>query len=500
ALTRAFSQYFLLANAAEQVYRVRALQERPTEESWVPRTVRAVAEELGAKGLQEAVDSLDVRLIFTAHPTEASRRAVLTKLRRISDILGVDTEEGSAERRRQDRDLAELIETLWQTDELRRQRPTPQDEARNALYYLRQIFRQTMPEMLDGLREELRAHGADLRSDQVPLRFGSWIGGDRDGNPFVTAEVTRDVLKLQAETSIDLAIEVVSDLILELSVSSELTGVDEQLQQSLAEDLAHESEVDRVQQELYQQEPYRLKLGAMRAKLQATRERIRSGEGHVHGKDYGDSAELQADFDMLRDALRRHGGERAADGALAIAQQVLAASGLNLATLDVREHSEKHHEVLARLFDRVGELDRPYSELSRAERTTVLGRELGSRRPLVGSAITEDESILDDATRTTYNVFREIRDAHRLYGTSVIETYIISMTHGADDVLAAALLAREAGLVSIPGGEENRADIGFVPLLEEVSELRHAGEILDELLSDASYREIVRLRGDRQEV
>ena len=113
-------------------------------------------------------------------------------------------------------------------------------------------------------------------------------------------------------------------------------------------------------------------------------------KGHVHGKDYGDSAELQADFEVLRDALRRHGGVRAADGALAIAQQVLAASGLNLATLDVREHSEKHHEVLARLFDRVGELDRPYTELSRAERTTVLGRELGSRRPLVGSAITED--------------------------------------------------------------------------------------------------------------
>ncbi|QNN83484.1 phosphoenolpyruvate carboxylase [Brachybacterium sp. Z12] len=500
ALTRAFSQYFLLANAAEQVYRVRALQERPSAESWMPRTVRAVHEELGAEGLQAAVDSLDVRLIFTAHPTEASRRAVLTKLRRISDILGVDTEEGTAERRRQDRDLAELIETLWQTDELRRQRPTPQDEARNALYYLRQIFRQTMPEMLDGLREELRAHGADLRSDQVPLRFGSWIGGDRDGNPFVTAEVTRDVLKLQAETSIDLAIEVVADLILELSVSSELTGADEQLQESLAADLSHESDVDRVQQEMYREEPYRLKLGAMRSKLQATRERIRSGKGHVHGQDYGDSAELQADFEVLRGALRRHGGVRAADGALAIAQQVLAASGLNLATLDVREHSEKHHEVLARLFDRVGELDRPYTELSRAERTTVLGRELGSRRPLVGSAISEDPSILDDPTRTTYNVFREIRDAHRLYGTSVIETYIISMTHGADDVLAAALLAREAGLVSIAGGEKNRADIGFVPLLEEVSELRHAGEILDELLSDPSYRELVRLRGDRQEV
>jgi phosphoenolpyruvate carboxylase len=500
ALTRAFTQYFLLANAAEQVYRVRALDERPSAESWVPRTVRAVHEELGAQGLQQAVDSLDVRLVFTAHPTEASRRAVLTKLRRISDLLGEETEEGTAERRRQDRDLAELIETLWQTDELRRSRPTPQDEARNALYYLRQIVRQTMPEMLDDLREELRAHGADLRAGQVPLRFGSWIGGDRDGNPFVTAEVTRDVLRLQAEAAIDVSLEIISDLILELSVSSELTGEDETLRESLAEDLSHETEVDRTQQELYREEPYRLKLGAMRAKLRATRERIRSGEAHVHGADYGDSAELQEDFQVLREALRRHGGRRAADGALAIAQQVLAASGLNLATLDVREHSEKHHEVVARLFDRVGELDRPYAELDRAERTAVLSRELGSRRPLVGSAITEDESILDADTRTTYGVFREIRDAHRLYGTSVIETYIISMTHGADDVLAAALLAREAGLLDLTGGEEKRADIGFVPLLEEVSELRHAGEILDELLSDPSYREIVRLRGDRQEV
>ncbi|AXK44328.1 phosphoenolpyruvate carboxylase [Brachybacterium saurashtrense] len=500
ALTRAFTQYFLLANAAEQVYRVRALDERPSAESWVPRTVRAVHEVLGAEGLQQAVDSLDVRLVFTAHPTEASRRAVLTKLRRISDILGVETEEGTVERRRQDRDLAELIETLWQTDELRRQRPTPQDEARNALYYLRQIFRQTMPGMLDDLREELREHGADLGDGQVPLRFGSWIGGDRDGNPFVTAQVTREVLQLQAETALDFAIEVVEDLILELSVSSELAGDDEELRAGIAEDLSHNPEVDALQQELYNEEPYRLKLGAMRSKLRATQERIRSGAAHEHGRDYGDSDELQDDFRAMRDALRRHGGERAADGALAIAQQVLAASGLNLATLDVREHSEKHHDVLARLFDRVGELDRPYTELDRTERTTVLGRELGSRRPLVGSAITEDESILDDATRTTYNVFREIRDAHRLYGTSVIETYIISMTHGADDVLAAALLAREAGLLSLAGSEESRADISFVPLLEEVSELRHAGEILDELLSDPSYRELVRLRGDRQEV
>ncbi|MGP9708510.1 phosphoenolpyruvate carboxylase [Brachybacterium sp. AOP42-C2-15] len=500
ALTRAFAQYFLLANAAEQVYRVRSLRERPASESWVPRTVAAVHESVGAEGLQEAVDSLDVRLIFTAHPTEASRRAVLTKLRKISDILENDTEDGTPERRRQDHLLSELIESLWQTDELRRQRPTPQDESRNVLYYLTQLYRQTMPGFLDDLREELRAHGADLRERQVPLRFGSWIGGDRDGNPFVTAEVTREVLQLQAETAVELAIDVVSELIGDLSISSEMTGQDEELRASIDADLAFESEVDEVQQRMFEQEPYRLKLGTMRAKLKATGERIRTGEPHVHGKDYYDSEELQDDFSILRGALNRHGGRRAADGAIAVAQQVLAGSGLNLAVLDVREHSEKHHEVLARLFDRVGELDRPYMELSREERTKVLAAELASRRPLVGTALAEDETILDDATRTTYKVFGEIRDAHRQYGQSSIETYIVSMTHGADDILAVALLAREAGLVTLPGGDQNRSDISFAPLLEEVAELRHAGEILDEMLSDPSYREIVRLRGDLQEV
>ena len=500
ALTRAFTQYFLLANAAEQVYRVRAMNERPGSESWIPRTIRAVVEQRGSEALQQAVDALDVRLVFTAHPTEASRRAVLTKLRRISELLETDTAEGSRERRRQDMDLAEVIESLWQTDELRRERPTPQDEARNALWYLREIHRHTMPDMLDDFREELREHGADLPARAVPLRFGTWIGGDRDGNPYVTAEVTREVLQLQADSALDIAIEALTGLIAELSVSSVLTGEDEQLRESLNADLALDTRITEVERSLYEQEPYRLKLGAMRAKLEATRERLHSGSAHEPCRDYRDGHELLDDLDVVRDALRRHRGVKAADGALAIIELVLAGSGLNLATMDIREHAEKHHEVLARLFDRVGELGRPYAELDRAERTRVLSAELGSRRPLAGSAITEDPTILDDATRTTYDVFREIREAHRRYGTQVIETYIVSMTRGVDDILAVALLAREAGLVDLTGPGEHRADIGFVPLLETVEELRHAGEILDGLLSDPSYREIVRLRGDRHEI
>jgi phosphoenolpyruvate carboxylase len=498
-LTRAFSHYFLLANAAEQVYRVRAIKETSGNDSWIPATVREIGEKLGPEALQHAVDSLDIELVFTAHPTEASRRAVLAKLRLLSDVLADETEEGTPERRRQDTKIAEIVELLWQTDELRGNQPTPQDESRNALYYLRNLYRFTVPAFIDGLREELQQYGVDLSEGAAPLRFGTWMGGDRDGNPFVTAPVTREVLALQAEAAIDTAVELVTGLLQNLSVSSTLTGEDDELRASLAQDFEVSTLVPLDQQDLFENEPYRLKLGSIRGKLEATRQRLRNGGEHVHGRDYLTIDEVQADLTVVREALRRHRGSRAADGSVATLQHVLAGIGLSLATLDVREHSEKHHELLARMFDRLGELDQPYLRLSRPERTRVLAKELAGKRPMFGTSALDDDAVLDPATRVTYSVFTEIRDAHRRYGTDVIQTYIVSMTHGVDDILAVALLAREAGIVDL-GGDTHRADLDFAPLLETVEELRHAGEILDGLLGDPSYREIVRLRGDRQEI
>ena len=498
-LTRAFAEYFLLANAAEQTFRIKVIGDKEPAESWVPRAISRIYDAVGLEGLQKTVDSLDIRLVFTAHPTEAQRRAVLTKLRRVSEIVETETEEGSEERARQDRELASVMESIWLTDELRRVQPTPLDEARNVMWYLRSLYTDTLPDVITASRDELERYGAHLPEDAVPIRFGSWIGGDRDGNPYVTADVTADVLRLQSSTAIDIAVWFVNRAMLSLSISSRLSGDDAALLASLEEDFRFPDLVDEDSRALYAEEPYRLKLGAIRSKLNNTKERITTEAEHIPGHDYATGSEIQAEFQLLRDALRRHGAERVADGLLATAQQIIHGMGLGLVILDVREHSEKHFELLNELFNRFGGLDTDYASLSREERTALLGRELASARPLAPALINTDDSPLTESSQKTFEVFRAIRQAHKIYGTDAITTYLVSMTHGPDDILSVALLAREAGIIDLESAEK-RADLGLAPLLEEVPELRRAGEILDTLLSDPSYREIVRLRGNRQEV
>ncbi|RNL49993.1 phosphoenolpyruvate carboxylase [Arthrobacter oryzae] len=493
-LVRAFAFYFHLANAAEQVHRVRGLRTRQEKDGWLAKAVADIVEQAGAATLQGVVNALDVRPIFTAHPTEASRRSVLDKIRKLSDVLAVATNEGTSARRRQDRQLAEVIDQMWQTDELRQVRPTPVDEARNAIYYLTGILSDAMPEMLADFSGLLGEHGVTLPEDKAPIRFGSWIGGDRDGNPNVTAAVTREILQIQNQHAVRIGIGLVDGLISVLSNSTALAGADQELLDSIAVDLKHLPGLDRRVLELNAQEPYRLKLTCIKAKLMNTARRVGAGAPHEPGRDYSATAELLAELGLLERSLRHHQAALAADGALARVRRAIASFGLHLATLDIREHADHHHDAVGQLMDRLGGPGVRYAELSRAERLEVLGSELASRRPLSGHPIK-----LDGVADATYDVFREIRRSLRTYGPDVIETYIISMTRGADDVLAAAVLAREAGLVSL-FGEAPYAKIGFAPLLETVEELRASAEIVDRLLSDPSYRELVRLRGDLQEI
>jgi phosphoenolpyruvate carboxylase len=497
-LVRAFSAYFHLANVTEQSHRGRELaRRRASSGGWLDEFARLARErEVPVAEIAEAAEHLAVRPVFTAHPTEAARRSILSKLRAVADLLDQEAATfsavGGAVSPRTNRRLAEVIDVLWQTDELRLERPEPADEARNAVYYLADLYAEAAPEVLSDLRDTLAGLGAELPATARPLTFGTWIGGDRDGNPYVSADVTMQVLTIQHEHGIRGAERAVARLAEELSVSGRVATVSQELSDSVAADLDRLPEVESRYLRVNAEEPYRLKIRCVQAKLANTRARLARGVAHEPGRDYLGARELVADLEVMQRSLREHRGELIADGRVGDLIRAVSAFGLQLATMDIREHADAHHAVLGVLFDRLGELPGPYASLDRPARRELLVRELAGRRPLAGV-----DPALDSGTEKTFGVFTMIREAFERFGPDVVESYIVSMTRGADDLIAAVLLAREAGLVDVHSGQ---ARIGFVPLLEQVAELKSAGAILDDLLSVPAYRSLVAARGDVQEV
>ena len=479
SLVRAFSNYFNLANVAEQVNRSKILSEaHKSGGSWLSKTVDNIlqaqkdSKDFNAKDLQTWIDNFSVRPVFTAHPTEAARRSVLSKMTTIAELLEQPDSQLKTQR------LAEAIDLLWQTDELRLGRPEPLDEAVNSIYYLNELLLETVPEVLAQFKNEVKRLGVDLSLTARPLSFGTWIGGDRDGNPNITAEVTKAAILLQNSHFIRTVSEHLDELKQSLSISTKLVGVSAELEKSVSQDLEKLPEIENRYRRINVEEPYRLKATAIGHKLALTQTRHTNGLPHFPGRDYKDTDELMKDFEIMRTSLLANNGELIATGLLERITRAIGAFGLTNATMDIREHSEVHHRLLSQLF----------SDLT---------------PELITSKLLSDEqpgtSDLDEPSDRCYKTFLAINELVDRFGPEVIESYIISMTKSADDVLAAVLIAKIAGLISLKPKNEF-AKIGFVPLLETVTELRSADKILDDLLSNKNYRKIVELRGNLQEV
>ena len=475
-LARAFSQFFQLANIAEQRHRAAELAGRAPLHGIVQRLASADPDEVNA-----VLARLELRPVFTAHPTEASRQTVLAILRRVAVALdeGVDDDR-----------LGAYVDQLWQTDELRPDKPTVADEARAVGWYMEQLGRGAVPDLLGELDREVRAAGFTLPEDARPLVLGCWVGGDRDGNPNVTPAVTREVLELYTDRALRIHESLLEQLLSELSISTRVVGVSEELRSSLAHDRRLLPDVYAKRNRLNAHEPYRLKLSFIQARLANTRARIATGARHEPGVDYLGPHGYVADLAVMDRSLRGHLGGRIADGALARALRTARALGLHLAELDIREHSGKHHAALAAVYEALGV---PYSELTRAQRTELLAAELENGRPLI-----RRHYGLPEGARDVLGVFDLLHDVQHEFGREVAQTYIVSMCQGVDDLLAVAVLAREAFMVELC--RDPRSSLDLVPLFETVEELAQAGALLDELLSVPAYRQQVRNRGDLQEV
>ncbi len=483
-LVRAFITYFNLANVAEQVHRIDGMA---PDERYLGRTVdRLETSDLDPEEIAEVVSRLEIRPVFTAHPTETARRSVLTKRAALAGLIEQRLlTKDDLGREAIDSRTAELIDQIWQTDELRHQKPTVVDEARSTLYYLIGLAEEVLPHALTMIEKHLARLGAPHPA--AAIRFGTWVGGDRDGNPDVTPETTLETMALQHDRGLGYLIRVIEGLSDELSMSADLAPVSIELEASLAQDRLELPEVWEREKSRTMREPYRLKCSYIHARLVSRKERIRGVAAGSPGADYRTPEELDADLELMADSLARAHGQLIALGAVGRVRRLVSTLGFHMATMDVREDARRHRLALAELLASKG----AGPDALGVQAASTLSAELASPRAA------DTASSLSEESEAVIDVFRAIREAHSSYGTNVIESFVISMTETAADVIGAAVLAREAGLVDLG---QQRADIGFVPLVETIDDLKNSESLLDEVLSDPNYRDLVAIRGDVQEV
>ncbi|MCA0269080.1 MAG: phosphoenolpyruvate carboxylase [Bacteroidetes bacterium] len=505
-VVKAFATYFQIVNLAEESERVRILRARAVELGVPPESLaeawRQLAEAgVSAEAAQALIDRMLVLPVFTAHPTEAKRRTLLTRLRRMARRL--DAYDRSvftpSEETHAVQAMREDLAALWQSDETRDRQPTVLDEVRNGLYFFDATLFDLVPIVYADFERALAAAypGATFRLPPL-LRFGSWIGGDRDGNPFVTLDVTEETLREHKLMALRLYRRAIDRMRGHLSVS-ERYGISDDLAERTAANAALFPDVWDDATVRYSRQPYRQAMALVYARLGATVEAAERPFRADHRPDpraYADADAFVDDLRAMQDSLRQHGAERLASGRLADLVRQAEVFGFHLATLDLRQHADRHRDALDEVLGRYDEAEAGgeesgrtfprYATLDEAGRLAVLTRELASGRPL-----TPNRLDFSDATNETVGLFRLVRQAHERVGRAALDTYIVSMTQGASDLLAVLLMAQDAGV-----GD----GLDLVPLFETVADLHAAPAILDALFAHPAYAAHLKTRGQRQQI
>ncbi|MCH7969519.1 MAG: phosphoenolpyruvate carboxylase [Chloroflexi bacterium] len=494
-LVRAFTSYFHLANVAEQHHRIEFKGVAGARREWLEEAFDRIREaNVPVNEISDLIDRLEVRPVYTAHPTEAARRSILTKLRRVGELLDKRSNPRllESELRRIDRRMAEVIEEILQTDELRHQRPLPVDEARNIIYYMEDMFGSAIADVQEALDEQLATFGISKPSTLRPLRFGTWVGGDRDGNPNVTHELTRQILDLQHERALKLFAPAVAELAQTLSQSIRIVDISEDLTKSLDNDRLELPEVWEEFKNLDEEEPYRLKCAYIYERLQNG---IAASEGSGPRRSeprYPNVEPLLSDLELMLDSLEANQGTASANGEVRRLIQRISAFGMTLATMDIRQHADVTGAAVDELIDRVDNVAGGFGGLSVEDRSSRLVAELKSKRVLTSRAAS-----FTPATTEVLDLVETVRQAQDEYGQQVIESWIVAMTRDIDDLLAVLVLAKEAGLV-VP--DEGISRLSVVPLFEEIEDLRRSHEVMDRYLSIPEIKLLVMAAGGVVEV
>jgi phosphoenolpyruvate carboxylase len=497
-LVRAFSTYFGLVNLAEQQHRVRRRRAYAFEgrASTQPFSLAATAHHLASEGIppeeiRRALAATHIDLVLTAHPTEATRSSVLTKHRAVAAGLErLDREKLTPDERQAVLDdLFRQILLLWQTDEARPRALFVIDEVKGALYYVDSVLLRAVPDVHMALEQELG--GAFPGSTwQVPsqLRLASWIGGDADGNPHVTAEVLRETVRLQQGVILSHYRDEVRDLAADFSQSARLHPPPAGLLQSIAEDEQAMPDYAATIGEQNRDEPYRRKLSFIWQKLDLALDRVRSvprPPSPDHAAAYRSVGPLLVDLRAVADGLRQVPNEALLHGPLGVLLRQVELFGLHLLPLDLRLHRDDVHAALGALLAAHSVLDADWSTLSGPERQDVLLALMQAPLDLLSGQV---QVAAPAAAIQAIGLLQAARQLRRSIGPAAIRTLIVSMTTSTEDILAAHLLARGAG------------DLPVTPLYETIDDLRNAPALLDALLSTQPYREAVRAQENVQTV